>query len=70
MTEKQKKNLIRLLKASNPASRKLGEVLLENSDLSKEEKSQLKTDTVSKYDKLRHLYGGRYVDSGDEPILY
>lgn len=41
MTDKAKANLIRLLKASNPASRNLGKVLLERSDLSSEEQKQI-----------------------------
>jgi len=41
MTDKQKENLIRLLKASNPASRNLGKVLLEKSSLSEEDKRQI-----------------------------
>lgn len=44
MTEKAKANLIRLLKANNPASRNLGKVLLEKSDLSEEEQKQILTE--------------------------
>lgn len=41
MTGKQRENLIRLLKANNPASRNLGKVLLEKSSLPEKEKKQI-----------------------------
>jgi len=44
MTDKQRKNLIRLLKSNNPASRNLGKVLLQKSSLPEEEKKQIENE--------------------------